>query len=364
MPPAVIPIENIYYLLCYAWDTLEEAELASVTVTPEMRLQDLLARVLIGGLTHLLKRGLDRTYVTDEDEIAGIRGRLDLGASIKRTTFARARAHCVFDELSPDVVHNRIVKTTLRRLAAAADLNPDLAERLRDLYRRMPGVQETRITGQSFRRVVLGRNNAYYGFLLDVCEIVHRNLLVNEDTGEVEFRDFTRDDQQMAGLFEKFLRRFFAKEQRHFEVNAPRFGWRASGADEDLAYLPEMRTDIVLNDRTQTIVVDAKYYSAALGEHFTKSSLHSANLYQMFAYMSHLTPGEDRARVGGILVYPRTTESLRVSVALFGHPFLAATLNLSQPWSGIHRDLLALLPARFPRAVVEHDQLGIETVIK
>lgn len=363
MAPAAIPIENIYYLLCYAWDALEQADRASVSVTPEMRLQDLLARVLAGGVTHLLKRGLDRTYVVDEGEIAGIKGRLDLAASIKRTTFARARAHCVFDELSPDTAHNRIVKTTLRRLASLDGLDAGLSERLRDLYRRMPGVQETRITAQSFRRVTLGRNNAYYGFLLDVCEIVHRNLLVNETTGKVEFRDFTRDDKQMARLFEKFLYHFLSKEQSRFEVNAPRFGWRASGADEDLAYLPEMRTDIVLNDESQSIVIDAKYYSAALGEHFTKSSLHSENLYQIFTYMSHLAPSADRARVGGILIYPRTTESLRVRVALFGHPFLAATLNLAQPWSGIHNDLLALLPSRVPRGLVEHDQIAIETVI-
>jgi 5-methylcytosine-specific restriction enzyme subunit McrC len=343
VPPRAIPIENVYYLLCYAWDVLEEADLADVTVTPEMRLQELLGSVLCSGLTHLLKRGLDRSYVINQDEIAGIKGKLDLGMSIKRTTFARARAHCLFDELSSDVMHNRILKTTLRRLASVADLDATIADRLRDLYRRMPGVRETRITAQSFRRVGLGRNNAYYGFLLDVCQIVHRNLLVDEAAGTVEFRDFMRDDAQMARLFEKFLYHFFAKEQRRFVVSAPRFGWRATGDEDDLAYLPEMRTDIVLNDGRQTIVIDAKYYSAALGEHFTKNSLHSTNLYQIFTYMSHLTPEDERSHVGGILLYPRTTETLRVRVSLFDHPFVAATLNLAQPWAQIRHDLLTML---------------------
>src|SRR5438445_386398 len=108
MTSRVIPIQNVYYLLCYAWNVLDEAELASVSVTPEMRLPELLASVLCGGVTHLLKRGLDRAYVTEEDEIAGIRGRLDIGTSVKRTSFVRARAHCVFDELSADVPHNRV----------------------------------------------------------------------------------------------------------------------------------------------------------------------------------------------------------------------------------------------------------------
>lgn len=340
-----IPIENIYYLLCYAWNVLDEAALANVSVTPEMTLQELLASVLCGGVTHLLKRGLDRAYILEEEEIAGIRGRLNLGASIKRMSFSRARANCVFDELSVDVEHNRIVRTTLRRLAASADLDAALAERMRELYRRMPGVREARILDQSFRRVTLGRNNAYYRFLLDVCEIVHRNLLVDERTGQAKFRDFTRDDRQMGHLFEKFLLHFYQREQQHFEVRAPRFDWRATGHETDLAYLPQMRTDMVLRNRDQAIVIDAKYYSETLTQHFGRGSLHSQNLYQVFTYMSHLMADTDRGRVGGILLYPRTTETVRVQVSLFGHPFLASTINLAQPAVGIKRDLLGLLPS-------------------
>jgi 5-methylcytosine-specific restriction enzyme subunit McrC len=345
MPARQIPIENIYYLLCYAWDSLAEADLAPVSITPEMRLQDLLASVLRGGVSRLLKRGLDRAYVAEADEIAGVRGRLEIGASLKRASFARARAFCVFDELSPDVAHNQIIKTTLRRLAGVAKLDAKLAEQLRDLYRRMPGVREVRITDQSFRRVMLSRNNAYYRFLLDVCEVVHRNVLVDEATGEVVFRDFTRDDAQMARLFERFLYNFFDKEQGRLKVQAPRFSWRATGEPEHLAHLPEMRTDIVLTGDDETIVIDAKYYAETLSEHFTKSTVRSGHLYQVFTYMSHLTGSEkNSARVSGILLYPRTTKTVLVRASLFDHPFMAATIDLAQEQGGIRRDLLALLP--------------------
>jgi len=117
--PQRIPIANLYYLLCYAWDVLPEAEVVAVSALPEMRLQDLLARVLGTAVSRLLRRGMDRAYVSEADEIAGVRGRLDLGTSLKQASFARARAWCTFDELSPDVPHNRVVKTTLRRLAQA-----------------------------------------------------------------------------------------------------------------------------------------------------------------------------------------------------------------------------------------------------
>lgn len=336
-----IPIENVYYLLCYAWDRLEEAELTDVTPTPEMRLPELFARVLRSGVTHLLKRGLDRAYVTTEEEIAGVRGRLDVTMSLKRATFPRARAWCAFDELSPDTAANRILKTTLRELAAVAGLDAQLAESLRDLYRRMPGVREVRITGQNFRRITLGSHARYYRFLLDVCELVHRNLLVDERTGETTFRDFTRDDKQMAKLFERFLFRFYAREQDAYAVEAPYLTWRASGEDDALEYLPRMRTDIVLHDQERIIVIDAKYYGDTLADYFGKATVQSAHLYQLFTYLLHLAGGGEE--VAGILLYPRTTQSVSIALTLFEHPFLAVTINLAQPWQGVHDDLLAIL---------------------
>jgi len=274
-------------------------------------------------------------------ELAGVRGRLDVAHSLKTASFPRARAWCVVDELSPDTLPNRIVKTTLRQLAGVDGLDDRLAESLRDLYRRMPGVQEMRVTGQSFRRVTLGSNTSYYGFLLDVCELVHRNLLVDEQTGTTIFRDFTRDDAQMARLFERFLFRFYQKEQHRYRVEAPHLTWRATGDDAALEYLPKMRTDIVLRNGERTIVIDAKYYAETLTEYFGKATVRSGHLYQLFAYLRHLAGGARPA--AGVLLYPRTTATVAIHVEVFGHPVLVSTVDLSRPWREVHRDLLGVV---------------------
>ena len=338
-----IPVANVYYLLCYAWDRLDEGALVDVALGADAPLADMFARVLRTGVTHLLKRGLDRSYVTVEDEIAGVRGKLQLAASVKAASFPRARAWCAFDELSPDVLHNQVVKTTLRRLAAVTTLERENAEGLRELYRRMPGVREVPLRDDVFRRVTLHRNNAFYGFLLDVCEIVHRNLLVDEHTGRATFRDFTRDDRQMANLFERFLLRFYAREQGRYWVDARQLRWRAQGARRDLAYLPIMKTDVVLESPGRTIVVDAKYYSEMLVGRFSAGAIRSGHLYQLFAYMSHVAPEKTRERVSGVLIYPRVGQTERVSLTVWEHPVLAATVDLAQPWLSIHAELIAIL---------------------
>ena len=52
-----IPVRNFYYLLCYAWDTLAESRVVPVGASDYDHLVNLFARVLSGGLEHLLKRG-------------------------------------------------------------------------------------------------------------------------------------------------------------------------------------------------------------------------------------------------------------------------------------------------------------------
>ena len=58
-----IPIQNIYYLLCYAWNKLEEGNIVDVKGIETNKLYNLFAKVLINGASRLLKMGLDRGWV-------------------------------------------------------------------------------------------------------------------------------------------------------------------------------------------------------------------------------------------------------------------------------------------------------------
>ena len=347
-PKHSIPIANIYYLLSYAWDRLDVQEARLVSAEEATSLQDLFARILEVEVGRLLKRGLARTYVEHSEEIAGVRGRIDLAASVKRTTFSRAAAVCVFDELSSDTTPNRILKATLRSLARVDDLDAGSAERLRELYRRVVDVRDIALDEDCFRVAARQRLRGSYVMLLDVCEIVFRNLLVDERTGQVTFRDFTRDDSQMAALFERFLLRFYSVNQQRYRVSAQQLRWNATGASGDVAYLPLMRTDICLSTRESIVVMDAKYYATTLTERFGKQTVRSGHLYQLFSYMHHLSLQAPAARVSGVLIYPRTTTSVRLQMELSGYPVKVVAIDLSMPSSEIHDALLMVIDDAAP----------------
>ncbi|MBR1236649.1 5-methylcytosine restriction system specificity protein McrC [Bradyrhizobium sp. AUGA SZCCT0182] len=128
---ASIPIANIYYLLCYAWNRLEQGKIIDVSQTPTTELADLFALVLCDGIRHLARRGLEQGYEAREEELSGIRGRLDIANSLRRSLFMQGRAHCRYDELSADTGANRILKATLVSLQNADRLDRKLHHKIR-----------------------------------------------------------------------------------------------------------------------------------------------------------------------------------------------------------------------------------------
>ncbi|MEO2033613.1 MAG: restriction endonuclease, partial [Planctomycetaceae bacterium] len=176
-----------------------------------------------------------------------------------------------------------------------------------------------------------------------VCRLVHDNLLIGEERGHSRFRDFLGSEKQMAALFEKFVRNFFHHEQSTFRVKVEKFKWQEVEATEgDLKFLPGMKTDVSLDSSTRKIVIDTKYYANCLQSYFNSETIHSSNLYQLFAYLKNLQFGDHR-QIEGILLYPTVEKSFSLQYRIQGHTIRIVTVDLNTSWQEIHQRLLGLL---------------------
>lgn len=111
-----IPIANVYYLLCYAWGHAEDLEVVRAEELEGLnRVHDLLGHLLATGSARLIRTGLDRGYREVREDLAGIRGKVALSDTAARALRSRGRVACDFEELSHDVLHNRILRSTSRR---------------------------------------------------------------------------------------------------------------------------------------------------------------------------------------------------------------------------------------------------------
>ena len=80
---------------------------------------NLCAHVLSAGADRLLRRGIDQGYLGLTEETSRLRGRIDITGTVTGLTWLHARAICQFDDLTPDTLHNRILRTTVRLLSQA-----------------------------------------------------------------------------------------------------------------------------------------------------------------------------------------------------------------------------------------------------
>ncbi|CAN0499220.1 unnamed protein product, partial [Discosporangium mesarthrocarpum] len=227
-----IPIANIYHMLCYAWDVLPETTATDVTKLSAEKPADLIAKMLINGTHHLLRRGIDQGYIAVDEVTSSLKGRIDFSGSARRMLLQQGKARCEFDELSPNIPSNQILKATLWRLSRTDELDKSLKRGCALLTKRLSAVDDVRLTRNSFARIQLNGNNRYYRFLLHLCELVFDSSLVHERTGEYKFKDVLRDDKPMAALYEKFIFKFFEREQSVYRVTSDRIRWRATSEDE------------------------------------------------------------------------------------------------------------------------------------
>ena len=332
-----IPIRNYYYLLSYAWDLLEESRELARGIEHLPSVEDLLARLLVHGTQRLLRRGMDQGYIPQSDVLSTIRGRIDFEISTRHLLLEHGKVQCDFEEFLPDLLHNRILKETLKGLGSYPGLDSDNRTAVHSVLRRMEGISPLHIRKSHFAQVRLHRNNAHYRLLMHLCELVHENLLVNEETGQRYFRDFLRDKRQMAKLFELFVARFYQKtlEADGWKVRPQeRIHWICPNPPD---LLPEMQADAVLRGDGRVVVVECKFYKKTLQANLwsQKPKIRSSHLYQLMTYIHNLGDTSPGQEIEGLLVYPAVEVDFIEDVMLSGHRVRICTIDLSSEWEKV-----------------------------
>ena len=343
----MIPIQNIYYLLCYAWDHLEMKEWVRVVGAQPAELPNLLARVFLEGTQRILKKGLIQSYVSVQQPFNGIKGKPLLTYSLNRQLPHRGKMVCDFDNYTFDVRPNRILKSTLRNLIRFNGLAPELRKTAESLYRRFIDIQEIDLSSEDFRSLNLPQDRFLYQFTLRVSALICQNLLPKENKGSFYFNDFTREPRQMARLFESFVRNFYRYHAQEFRyVGREIIHWDIPEQAQGISHrFPRMETDISLISDSRKIIIDTKYYAEPLQQHlYVSENFHSPHLYQMYSYLKNVESKDPVSQhCEGILLYPTTHTSLHEQSEISGHTFTVYTLNLNQDWEQIHQDLLDLI---------------------
>lgn len=175
--------------------------------------------------------------------------------------------------------------------------------------------------------------------MLDVCRLINRNMLISEDSGQVKFLNFAENARQMHELFEDFLKNFFKLRQKTFAVRSQKLWLSENPAD----IMPEMHTDITLENSDRVIIVDAKFYQDIFQTtRFGKRTLRNAHLNQLHAYLSAYEQVYKK-KAEGMLIYAEGKSSVNHKEQVLGYTHAYRSIDLSQDWQAIETDLLSLI---------------------
>ena len=334
-------IQNIYYMLSYAFQILKQEDYQKVAGEKFDKIHDLFAAILEKGVARQVKQGLYREYVPMQENLSVMRGKLNINDTIALRVQRKQKLSCEFDEFSEDNLYNQILKVTIHRLIKADDVAAERKQALRKLIVFFGNVSLIQPDHIAWNRLIYQRNNRNYELLLNICYFVLNGMLQTTEDGAYKLIAFS--DEHMERLYEKFILEYYKQHHPELHPAAPVIEWDHTEDPDSqmIQFLTKMKTDIVLVKGDKTLIIDAKYYGKAMIQNYSKETLRSAHLYQIFAYVKNMDKN-NTGNVSGLLLYAKTEEEVFPD----GEPFViggnsigAKTLDLNQEFKEISYQL-------------------------
>ncbi len=343
----MIPIQNVYYMLTYAFQVLNEQGYRNIATERFSNTAELMAAILEKGIAIQLKRGLGKEYIPQTEALSSLRGKLDIAESIKTQSMLRKQLICTYDEFSVNSTMNRIIKSTVE-LLLRSNISKQRKKNLRKLMVYLGEVDFIELHTVNWN-VQYNRNNQNYRMLISICYLVVKGLLQTQSDGSTKLMDFL-DEQRMCRLYEKFILEYYRKEYKNQIIaNASQIPWQLDNEENSL--LPVMQSDIMLQHGDGILIIDAKYYEHSTQLQFEKHTLHSGNLYQIFTYVKNkeYELRDKDHKVAGMLLYAKTDEEVYPNnvYQMSGNQITVRTLDLNLPFAEIAKQLDEIAEAHF-----------------
>lgn len=334
-------IKNIYYMLSYAFQVLKSSNAYENIAAEDFdNIENLFAAILSKGISQQIKQGLYRTYTEEKDQLPLLRGKLNLQGTLKNYAQQKRLLVCEFDSLSEDNLFNQILKSASSLLLSNSRVEPKYHRALKKTLERLYRVSEINPKLIRWDQLKYQRNNQSYRMLMNLCYFVLNGLIATTEKGQFKLLRFS--DELMNRLYERFILEYFKAEYPELKPEAPYINWCLGDSSDNfgIAFLPTMKSDIVLHSGDKTLIIDAKYYGSVFRTHYEKQQLHSGNLYQIFTYVKNMDP-QTTGKVSGMLLYAKTGEVLSpdFSYSMHRNNISVKSLDLGVEFSHIAQQL-------------------------
>jgi 5-methylcytosine-specific restriction enzyme subunit McrC len=291
-------IEMIKALLGFRWYESQSA----IIQLHRMPMLEVFIREFLMATRAVIKRGLRSDYITRQDNLMALRGRLIVARNITENLVRPDRFFTEHDEYSANRAENRLLHTALTRVISwsRSPNNQQLARELGFIFHEIP---ESTNIDQDFNRIRRDRDMQYYQPALQWAGLILKGYSPLTNDG-----DFGAPSLMfpMADLFEAYVEKMLKRKmapgaqltrqaKRKFLVKHKDQNWM------------QLKPDLVITSATgKKMVMDTKWKLLDVGKAGSrdKYGMSQADFYQLYAYAHYYVGGDGTLA----LVYPKTDQ--------------------------------------------------------
>ena len=301
---------------------------SSIRALPRFPMLDIFVRQFLVNLNALAHNGLARRYVSVEENLPCLRGRLLFREQIRENLTNQARFYVAHDELSVNRPANRLIHSALIKLASGVRIGAN-RQLLRQLTAAFTDVPQATNLYADWQKHHIDRSMQHYGRVMQWVGL----FLFNEGLTTFSGRHANLSLLfPMEQVFEDFVTHSFRRHQKDYDVVAQ--GPQKQLAEIDGEEVFTMKPDISLKDSARVeFILDAKWKAIEVPGADSKHGIDQADMYQLYAYGKHYQCD------AVVLIYPRTKGFTTELYYRFfnGPPLICLPFDVTKPADSVQR---------------------------
>ena len=319
-----IGIPQVLSLACYAIGKVKFRP-DDFDFPDESALSDALAMALASHARRAFSRGLLHGYITVEEALHTVRGRIRFDEQMRRRFGMSLPVEVRYDEFTGDILANQLVKAAAYRLRGMRLRSPKARAGLGWIAAMLENISFVYFTPNAVPEVEIGRLNRHYGGVVALSRLILRHSAFESKRGEVRASGFLMD---MNDVFQEFVTVAMREALRLPDRVFGEFPIRTLDKERRIS----LRPDLVWRQGSVPVFVgDAKY------KRIDHRDAPNADLYQLLAYATALN------LPGGMLIYAKGEGEQAVhTVRHSGKQLVVEALDLEQTLDDILYDVKLL----------------------
>jgi len=317
-------IPNLLFLISFALNPKAWKDIGF-----DFKEENAILEAIIPGFVHQVRRAVARGvlhgYVTKEEALNMLRGRIRIDEQLRRRYGRLPPIEVAYDDYTPDIEVNRLIKAALARLRRLQIKNGNVRSSLHSFDVALTEVSSVDYRGLPLPEVAFNRLNAHYEPAVRLAKLILRATSLEAEHGQVRSSSFLVN---MNDVFEDFvvvaLREALSLSQHSFPQGA-----KDKTLTLDKGQKINLEPDVSWWEGGNCVFVgDAKYKKTKAG------GIVHPDLYQLLAY----TVASDLP--AGLLVYAKGEDQETVHQTIHaGRELWVRTLDLTQSPDAILRQI-------------------------